>query len=173
VVTVPGELLRVVVVADTHLRAAGPRTLPEAAQRRLEGCDAILHAGDILDAGTLEGLAATAPTWAVLGNNDRTLVGILPETRVVELGGVRIGMVHDSGARAGRAGRLRRMFPDAAIVVFGHSHEPCDEEGVDGQRLFNPGSPTERRAQPTRTIGELVVGGGRVHERRIIDLGRG
>jgi putative phosphoesterase len=168
-----GERLRVVVVADTHQRVTGSRTLPVAAQRLLDGCDAILHAGDILDAGTLAGLAATAPTWAVLGNNDQALVGSLPETRVVELGGVRIGMVHDSGARAGRARRLHRMFPDAAIVVFGHSHEPCNEEGEAGQLLFNPGSPTERRAQPTRTIGELVVGDGRVYDRRIIDLGRG
>jgi uncharacterized protein len=172
-VTATSERLRVVVVADTHLRADGPRSLPEAALAVLDGCDAILHAGDILDLATLEGLAATAPTWAVLGNNDRTLAGRLPEIRLVELGGVRIGMVHDSGARTGRARRLHRMFPDAALVVFGHSHEPFDEEGVDGQRLFNPGSPTERRAQPTRTIGELVVGGGRLHEARIIDLGRG
>jgi len=163
--------LRVVVVSDTHLRHGG-RGMPDAAGRVLEGCDAILHAGDILDASTLEALGSTAPTWAVLGNNDRTLVGRLPVTRVVELGGVRIGMVHDSGARAGRAPRLRRLFPDAAVVVFGHSHVPCNEEGVDGQVLFNPGSPTQRRAQPTHTIGELVVGDGRVHACRIIDLGR-
>jgi putative phosphoesterase len=159
-----------VVISDTHLRAGG-RGLPDAALGVLEGCDAILHAGDVLDAGTLEGLEAMAPTWAVLGNNDRTLVGRLPVTRVVALGGVRIGMVHDSGARAGRGPRLHRMFPDAAVVVFGHSHVPCNEEGVDGQVLFNPGSPTQRRAQPTPTIGELLVGDGRVLARRIIELG--
>ena len=158
-------------VADTHLRVSG-RPLPDAARRVLEGCDAILHAGDILDAGTLEALAAVAPTWAVLGNNDATLAGHLPTTRIVELGGVRIGMVHDSGPRGGRAARMRRLFPDTAVVVFGHSHVPCDEDGVDGQILFNPGSPTQRRAQPTTTMGELVVGDGRVLERRIIDLGR-
>jgi putative phosphoesterase len=164
------EQRRVVVVSDTHLHAGG-RPLPDAAIRVIEGCDVILHAGDILDAPTLEALEALAPTWAVLGNNDHTLVGHLPVTRLVDLGGVRIGLVHDSGARAGRGPRLRRMFPDAAVVVFGHSHVPCNEEGVDGQVLFNPGSPTQRRAQPTPTLGELVVGGGRVHSRRIIDLG--
>jgi predicted phosphodiesterase len=66
---------------------------------------------------------------------------------------------------------MRRRFPDAAVVVFGHSHAPCDEEGLDGQLLFNPGSPTQRRAQPTHTMGELVVAGGAVVEHRIVDLG--
>jgi putative phosphoesterase len=168
---VTAERLRIVVVADTHLHVGG-RTLPEGAGRVLQGCDAILHAGDVLDAEVLASLAAVAPTWAVLGNNDHALVGTLPLTRLVELGGVRIGMIHDSGPRAGRPVRLGRMFPDAAVVVFGHSHIPCDEAGLDGQLLFNPGSPTQRRAQPTRTIGELVVGGGEVVAHRIIDLGR-
>jgi uncharacterized protein len=167
---VTGDRIRVVVVADTHLRDGG-RPLPEAAGQVLEGCDAILHAGDVLDPGTLDSLTALAPTWAVLGNNDHALVGTLPVTRMVVLGGVRIGMIHDSGPRAGRDVRLRRMFPDAAVVIFGHSHVPCDEAGVAGQLLFNPGSPTQRRAQPTRTIGELVVGEGRVIGHRIIDLG--
>jgi predicted phosphodiesterase len=81
-------------------------------------------------------------------------------------------MIHDSGATAGPAGRMRRRFPDAAVVVFGHSHAPCDEEGVEGQRLFNPGSPTQRRAQPTHTMGELVLADGVVVEHRIVDLGR-
>jgi len=167
----PRLRLRVGVVADTHLRVGG-RELPAAARQVLEGCDAILHAGDILDAGTLASLTAIAPTWAVLGNNDDSLTGSLPVTRIVELGGVRIGMVHDSGDRKGRAARLRRLFPDTAAVVFGHSHVPCDEDGVDGQLLFNPGSPTQRRAQPTTTMGQLVVGDGQILERRIIDLGR-
>jgi putative phosphoesterase len=158
------------VVADTHLRTGG-RPLPAAVFRTLDGCDAILHAGDVLDAGPLEALGAMAPTWAVLGNNDAALTGALPVTRLVDLGGVRIGMVHDSGVTNGRAARLRRMFPDSAVVVFGHSHVPCDEAGLDGQLLFNPGSPTQRRSQPTRTIGELVLGGGEVIGHRIIDLG--
>jgi putative phosphoesterase len=162
--------LRVVVLADTHLREGG-RSLPEAAWRVIRTGDVILHAGDVLDAGPLESLSAVAPTWAVLGNNDHSLVGVLPETRIVELGGVRIGMVHDSGARAGRPARLRRMFPDTDVVVFGHSHVPCNMAGVDGQLLFNPGSPTQRRAQPTRTIGELIISGGRVRAHRIVDLG--
>jgi predicted phosphodiesterase len=90
----------------------------------------------------------------------------------VRLGGVPVAMVHDSGARAGRERRLRRWFPDAGVVVFGHSHEPVDAVGVDGQRLFNPGSAMQRRRQPERTMGWLVLEGGRVAEHEIVALGR-
>jgi putative phosphoesterase len=179
----PAASLRVVVMADTHLRDPPPtrvtgtprpatRDLPAAVWQRLEGCNAILHAGDVLEIGLLQRLAKVAPTYAVLGNNDLTLTARLPVARVVELGGIRIGMIHDSGPSAGRTGRMRRRFPDAAVVVFGHSHAPCDEVGIDGQRLFNPGSPTQRRAQPTHTLGELVIAGGVLTEHHIIDLGR-
>ena len=152
--------LRAVVLADTHLRAGGGRGLPARVVELLEGADVILHAGDIVDAGVLETLEAMAPTYAVLGNNDHTLTGRLPVVAYLELDGVRIAMIHDSGPTTGRAGRMRRKFPDAALVVFGHSHVPVDIEGVGGQRLFNPGSPTQRRAQPHRTAGivELVDG---------------
>jgi uncharacterized protein len=168
----PGPVL-VAVISDTHLRDAPTgRDLPEEAWDRIRASDAVLHAGDVLEAGLLRRLAAVAPTYAVLGNNDISLTGQLPITRVVELGGVRIGMIHDSGPTAGRAGRMRRRFVDAGVVVFGHSHAPLDEVGVDGQLLFNPGSPTQRRAQPTHTMGELVLAAGAVVEHRIVDLGR-
>ena len=81
-------------------------------------------------------------------------------THVVVLADTHIGMVHDSGA-AGRAGRIRRCFPDADVVVFGYSHIPWDDAGVDGQLLFNPGSPTDRRTQP-HTLGTLDLDAGRV-----------
>lgn len=171
---------RVMVLADTHVQTvAGSRragrpiratSLPLALLDRLHGADAILHAGDLLDHGVLDELSALAPTWAVLGNNDTRLVGVLPHTRLVEVAGVRIGMIHDAGPGAGRAARMRRRFPDADIVVFGHSHAPMDEEGVDGQRLFNPGSPTQRRAQPRHTFGVLDLAGGAVVGHRIIAL---
>ena len=76
------------------------------------GADAILHAGDILDAGVLELMGELAPVYAVLGNNnDISLVGVLPISRVVELGGLQIGMVHDSGAATGRAIADAPPFP--------------------------------------------------------------
>jgi hypothetical protein len=129
-----------------------------------------LHAGDVLDAGVLEMLGEHAPVHAVLGNNDVSLVGVLPVRRVVDLGGVRIGMVHDAGLSANRAARLKRLFPEARVVVFGHSHAPMNEEGEAGQLLFNPGSPTQRRGQPVHTLGELRMQRGVLVEHRIVDL---
>lgn len=99
---------------------------------------------------------------AVLGNNDHELEGELPETLVLDLGGLRVGMIHDSGTRRGRPARLRRRFPDADLVVFGHSHDPVNEAGMDGQWLLNPGSPTERRRQPHHTIAVFDVDQGRL-----------
>lgn len=158
-------MTHVVVLADTHIRRSGKRKLPDAAYDHLDRADVILHAGDILVAEVLDELSGFAPVHAVLGNNDSELVGVLPDTQLLLIDGVRVGMVHDSGPASGRAGRMRRRFPDADVVVFGHSHIPWDDAGVDGQHLFNPGSPTERRMQPNHTLGTLDLGGGRVVSR--------
>jgi len=93
--------------------------------------------------------------------------GRLPAERSFTVEGLTIAMVHDSGARQGREARLRRRFPAAEVVVFGHSHVPVDAPGLGGQRLFNPGSPTERRRQPHHTFGRLRIEGGRLLEHRI------
>ena len=160
-------MTHVVVLADTHIRRGSTRRLPDGVYAHLERADLVLHAGDILVSDVLDELSGFAPVHAVLGNNDGELVGLLPETRLLDVHGVRIGMVHDSGPAKGRTARLRRRFPDADVVLFGHSHIPWDEEGLDGQVLFNPGSPTERRRQPHRTVGTLDLEGGRVVGRRI------
>jgi putative phosphoesterase len=160
---------RIAVLADTHVRRGGNRRLPDAAYEELLRADVILHAGDVLTRDLLDELGGFAPVHAVLGNNDAELVGQLPEQRAVVLDGVPIAMVHDSGPRGGRAARMRRWFPDAAVVVFGHSHEPqC--ELVDGQWLMNPGSPTERRRAPRHTMGVLVVDAGQVMEAAILPV---
>ncbi|MGH9225296.1 MAG: metallophosphoesterase family protein [Acidimicrobiales bacterium] len=152
----------VVVLADTHIRRGGKRRLPDSAYRWLEQADVILHAGDIVVADVLDELRGFAPVHAVLGNNDLELTGLLAEVEDLEIEGVKVGMIHDSGPSTARAGRMRRRFPDADVVVFGHSHVPFDEAGLDGQLLFNPGSPTERRAQPEHTLGTLRLEDGRV-----------
>jgi putative phosphoesterase len=152
----------VVVVADTHIRRGGSRRLPDAAYAHLERADVILHAGDILVGEVLDELAGFAPVHAVLGNNDQELVGVLPEVVELDLEGVKVAMVHDSGDAAGRARRLRRRFPDAGVVVFGHSHIPWLAPGLDGQVLLNPGSPTERRRQPVHTLATFDVEDGRL-----------
>lgn len=146
-------MLHVLVLADTHLRRDWPnRTLPGRVREQLEEADAVLHAGDVLEPEHLDDLRRYAPLHVVRGNNDRELTEA-PERVEVELAGVRIAMVHDSGPARGRARRLHGWFPDADVVVFGHSHIPWNERGVDDQLLFNPGSPTERRRQPTAPPG--------------------
>lgn len=153
-------------LSDSHLTkgidGAGALVLSAVAR-----ADVVLHAGDITSRQALAELEVLAETYAVLGNNDRDLRELLPESLLLELGGVRIAMVHDSGARVGRPRRLHRRFPDADLVVFGHSHVPVDEVGELGQLLFNPGSPTQRRSQPHRTFGRLLLDGGRVLRREI------
>lgn len=76
-------------------------------------------------------------------------------------------MIHDSGAASGRLARMRRLFPAAGLVVFGHSHIPLDQGGA-GLRIFNPGSPTDRRRQPHGTLGVLAIEDARLIDARII-----
>jgi uncharacterized protein len=162
-------VLRALVLSDTHL-GADLTKLPGEVWAAAESADVVLHAGDVVTSDLLDALAAFAPVHAVLGNNDRSLVGRLPDRLSLELGGVRVGMVHDSGTRAGRPARMRRWFPDAQLVVFGHSHEPVDAVGADGQRLFNPGSAVQRRRQPRRTIGLLDLVDGDIVAHRIVPV---
>ena len=157
-------------LSDTHLRGDGRRRLPAVVYEALLVADAVLHCGDVVAGTLLDELATYAPVYAVLGNNDVTLRGVLPERLVVELGGVRVGMVHDSGATKARPARVHRMFPDCEIVLFGHSHAPVDDLGVEGQRLFNPGSPTQRRRQPHPSFGLLVFDDGAITHHQVIIL---
>jgi putative phosphoesterase len=148
------------IVSDTHM-PRGSRALPAACVERLRAADAILHAGDFYRAevlALLEGLGP--PVHAVHGNVDEPGLRMrLPGARAIEAEGARIAMTHDGGPAAGRLGRLRRRFPDADAVVFGHSHLPLHEER-DGFQIFNPGSPTERRRAPRHTMGWCRAAGG-------------
>ena len=162
--------LRVAVLADTHAPRHWKRC-PDAVARCLEGVDMILHAGDVCTAETLDELAGFAPVRAVLGNNDGPDVAGwgAPERLELDLAGLAVAMVHDSGPKQGRAARLRRWFPSAELVVFGHSHIPWDET-ADGQRAVNPGSPTDRRRQPHGTLGLLDVVDGELAGVRIVPV---
>jgi putative phosphoesterase len=154
--------MRLAVISDTHL-PRGARRLPDACVARLAAADAILHAGDLMEAEVLDALESLGPpVHAIRGNVDSAeLQARLPRTRVVEAAGARIGMIHDAGARQGRLARLRRRFADADAVVFGHSHLPL-HEADGGFQIFNPGSPTERRRAPRHTMGLARAEAGRV-----------
>jgi putative phosphoesterase len=137
----------------------------------LRGAGLILHAGDVCTAALLDELAGYAPVLAVKGNNDGQDVAAwgAPERLETDVGGLRVAMVHDSGPASGRPARLRRWFPGADLVVFGHSHIPLDH-AEHGQRIFNPGSPTDRRRQPRGTLGLLDVADGRLISARIVPV---
>ena len=131
----------------------------------------ILHAGDVCTAAVLDELAQYAPVMAVVGNNDGPDVAAwgAAETASVRAAGLRIAMIHDSGPAAGRLPRMRVRFPDADLVVFGHSHIPLDM-ATEGFRIFNPGSPTDRRRQPHGTLGVLDVDDGALIDARIVEV---
>ena len=157
-------MIRIGVLSDTHI-ARADQPLPPALLQRFARVDHILHAGDIACAAVLEALHRLAPLSAVQGNVDPPeLAATLPERLTLELGGVRIGLTHGHlGPGADIPGRALRGFqgspPD--VVVFGHSHVPCNRfQG--GVRLFNPGSPTQRRAQPRGSFGLLELEKGAV-----------
>ena len=148
--------MRIAVIADTHL-PRGRRRLSDACLRELDRADLVLHAGDFVTAEVLEQLRQFAPVEAVHGNqDDPELQALLPAHRVVEIAGLRIGMVHEPGTRTGRAARLAALFPGCDVVVYGHTHlaELAHHGSVV---LLNPGSPTERRREPVRTMARIEV----------------
>ena len=159
----------IAVISDTHM-PRGSRRLPERCVELLGSADAVIHAGDISTAEELRKLESMGPpVHAVHGNVDSTeLRAELPAELVLELGGATIAVLHDAGPRRGRLERLAARFPDADAAIFGHSHLPLHERR-DGFQIFNPGSPTERRRAPTRSMGLMRAAGGGV-EFQLVEL---
>jgi uncharacterized protein len=154
--------LRIAVISDTHM-PRGNRRLPEECVARLRAADLIIHAGDLMRMAVLRELESYGPVVAVHGNvDDGDVRAALPPVASVQAGGATIAVVHDAGPAKGRLARMRKRFPDADAVVFGHSHLPLHERAADGFQIFNPGSPTERRRSPRHTMGLATVSGGRV-----------
>jgi putative phosphoesterase len=165
--------VRLAIVSDTHMPRGG-RALPDACVQRLREADLILHAGDFVAAEVLHALRALGPpVEAVHGNMDEVaLRRLLPSARLVRSGAARIAMLHDAGPAAGRLRRMQQRFPDAHAVVFGHSHIPLHErDEATGFQIFNPGSPTDRRRQPTHTMGVATVGEDGAVSFELVDLG--
>jgi len=161
--------MRVVVVSDTHIPDFA-RGLPAALLPALRRADLVLHAGDVTSAAVLEELAGFAQVQVALGNGDGPEVAAWGTAPVVDLRleDVAVAMIHDSGPGRGREGRLRRRFPDADLVVFGHSHIPIDHQ-AGPLRLLNPGSPTWKRRQPWPTYATVEVSGSKLRT-RIVEL---
>ncbi|GLX52639.1 phosphoesterase [Streptomyces hygroscopicus subsp. hygroscopicus] len=141
--------MRLLLMSDTHLPRRAKR-LPDELLAELPRADVVFHAGDWVDAATLDLLESRSRRLVgVYGNNDGPeLRARLPEVAYAELGGLRFGVVHETGAAQGRETRCAARFPDLDVLVFGHSHIPWDSTAPGGLRLLNPGSPTDRRRQP-------------------------
>lgn len=169
----PHAALRLVIVSDTHvpLRA---RTLPAQLLAAIDEADVVVHAGDWVDAATLDLLEARSRRLvAVYGNNDGpALRERLPEVATADLGGVRFAVVHETGQATGRESRCEQAFPDADVLVFGHSHIPWDTTTPRGLRLLNPGSPTDRRRQPVCTYLTATVVDGALGDIRLVPVER-
>lgn len=152
----PALSTKILVVGDTHLRAATLDRLPREIWNLASATDLVLHTGDVVDPAVLDALGERAPVTAVRGNNDLDLPN-LPETIERKIAGVVVAMIHDSGPTQGRHRRMARRFPDADIVLFGHSHAPLIEREGEGPLLVNPGSPTQRRRQAVHTVAWLEL----------------
>lgn len=144
--------MRLLLLADTHvpLRA---RDLPAQVWDEVAEADVVVHAGDWVAPELLDELTTKAARLvACWGNNDGPVLrSRLPERADVTLGGLHVTVVHETGPAAGREARMSRRYPDSDVLVFGHSHIPWDTTTKTGLRLLNPGSPTDRRRQPTCT----------------------
>ncbi len=155
--------MRLVILGDTHIPGRAAELTPEL-WTAIGDAEVVMHTGDWTEPALLDEMQQRCRQLVgVLGNNDDPgLRARLPEVAAVELEGVRFVVVHETGPAAGRQQRCRRRYPDAQVVVFGHSHVPWDSTTVDGLRLLNPGSPTDRRRQPVCTFMEVEVVQGRV-----------
>jgi uncharacterized protein len=153
--------MRLVITSDTHVPARA-KDLPADLWRAVERADLVVHAGDWTEPALLDALSARARALVgVYGNNDGPeLRERLPEVATVDLAGLRLAVVHETGPRQRREERCAARFPDRDLLIFGHSHIPWDTCAATGLRLLNPGSPTDRRRQPYPTFmtAEIVDG---------------
>ena len=164
--------MRLVILADTHVPRRA-RDLPATLWADIEAADAVVHAGDWVDVALVDEMERRAQRLiGVHGNNDGpALRDRLPEVATATLDGVRLAVVHETGATAGRERRMDARFADVAdVLVFGHSHIPWDTTTPRGLRLLNPGSPTDRRRQPNGTYLTATATGGRLTDVRLMAL---
>ncbi|MEP6981289.1 MAG: metallophosphoesterase [Nakamurella sp.] len=145
--------MRLLLISDTHLPSRA-KDLPAVVWDAVDAADVVIHAGDWVDVALLDALEQRSHRLiGVFGNNDHgVLRERLPEVARATLAGVRFVIVHETGAKDRREQRMARAFPDAEVLVFGHSHIPWDTVASSGLRILNPGSCTDRRREPFRTF---------------------
>lgn len=148
--------MKMLVISDTHIPRSA-HDIPEAIYKEIENVDMIVHAGDIVEKDLLEKLQSLRPTKAVYGNMDSgALRHILKEKEIIEVGDVKIGLIHGYGAPANLLDTVAGEFKGADVIIFGHSHEAVNVE-KDGVLFFNPGSPTDKIFAKSNSYGILEV----------------
>lgn len=146
--------MQIAIISDTHL-PKGMRRLPDACVQRLVAADLVIHAGDFIRLSVVREIQSYSQRVAAVHGNvdDFEVRDALPSMTCVDADGATVGVIHDAGPAHQRLERLRRRFPNASAVVFGHSHQPLHQMAADGFQIFNPGSPTERRRAAHHTMG--------------------
>lgn len=157
--------MHLVLTTDTHLPRRA-RDLPTQLWTAIDAADVVVHAGDWVDEAALDALTTRSRSLiACYGNNDGpALRARLPETAYATVAGLRIAVIHETGASTGRTERCAARFPEVDLLVFGHSHIPWDTTAATGLRLLNPGSPTDRRRQPFATFMTATIEAGELTE---------
>jgi len=151
--------MKILIISDTHTDSTAK--LPAEVMKAAGECDAVIHAGDIVSFRLINELMSVCSlVYPVKGNMDPYFNDErLPETRLLTFEGVRIGVAHGTGNPAGIENRLLYTFPEADIIVFGHTHKPF--WGKIGDVYFlNPGSPTNKRTEPFHTYAVLTIENG-------------
>lgn len=147
------------VVSDTHIPSRG-KAIPDIVLKEFRSVDMIIHAGDLLKDYVVYELEELAPVHAVAGNNDDLFIqDKLGKKKIIDIGGVKIGITHGHIGYGGNALKNAiNIFKNDSVncVVFGHSHIPYNEE-IDGVLFFNPGSPTDKRRQPHYSYGIIKI----------------
>lgn len=153
------QQLKIGLISDTHFRslAQGAKLIGALLEQHFADVDAILHAGDMIHPD-ISLLFADVPFYAVRGNNDPAIYGV-PERRILEFGGYRIGLIHGWGNHADLEERMINNFSEDNLdcLVYGHSH--CAVCHTIGDMLvINPGSTTDRRRSPCHSVALLYLG---------------
>ncbi len=129
--------MRIGVISDTHVQTI--EDVPLSILKAMEDVDLIIHAGDITERAVLEGLREIGEVKAVHGNMDSgELKRMLPDRRTIDIGEKQIGLIHGSGGPWGMAERVRPLFGEVDVIIFGHSHLSFNEY-IRGTLMFNPG----------------------------------